>query len=276
MKALVFYGQKDLRLVPDWPDPPPPKEGEVTIEVSWTGICGTDIEDWQHGTGITPVDKPHPLTGRMAPLVMGHEFSGHVAELGKGVDGFNIGQPVAVEIMLFCGECYHCQRHDFAICSQMAAIGQQDDGGFAPYVNVPAINLLPLPEGSREDVAALAEPVAVGVRAIRKARQQVGERVAVIGAGPIGLATLEAAYANGASEAYMLAHGGKRAEVAAAVGATHVFDTREPHWEEEYWDLTNGLGVDIVYESGGNVGAMVEGLRIVRRGGKHSPSTPST
>jgi (R,R)-butanediol dehydrogenase/meso-butanediol dehydrogenase/diacetyl reductase len=268
MKAVVFYGQNDIRLVDDWPEPPPPKDGEVKIEVSWAGICGTDIEDWQYGTGITPVDEPHPLTGRMAPLVLGHEFSGRVAELGPGVNGFDIGQPVAVEILRFCGECYWCQRHDFALCTQMAAIGQQDDGGLAPYVNIPAFNLFPLPEGGREDLAALAEPVAVMVRAVRKGRIQVGDRVAVIGAGMIGLAGQEVAFATGASEVYMLAHGGHRAEVSAELGATHVFDTREPNWEEEYWDRTHGLGVDLVLECGGNVGAVVQALQIVRRGGR--------
>jgi (R,R)-butanediol dehydrogenase/meso-butanediol dehydrogenase/diacetyl reductase len=267
VKALVFYGKNDIRIEDNWPDPPPPAEGEVTVEVSFAGICGTDIEDWQHGT-IVPTEQPHPLSGRMAPLVLGHEFSGRVAELGAEVEGLRIGQPVAVEILGFCGRCYHCQRHDFAICKKMFAYGQQHDGGFARYVNIPAYNLFPLPEGGREDVAALAEPVAVAVRAVRKARQEVGSRVAVIGAGPIGLAQQEVAFANGASEVIMLAHGGKRAQIAAELGATHLLDTREPTWEEEYWDLTDGIGVDIVYETGGNIGAMVDGLRIVRRGGR--------
>lgn len=268
MKALLFYGQKDIRLVEDWPVPRPPREGEVQIDVSWCGVCGTDIEDWQYGTGITPVDRPHPLTGRMAPLVLGHEFSGRIAELGPGVVDLKIGQPVAVEVLRFCGKCYWCQRHDFALCPQMAAIGQQDDGAFAPCVNVPAYNAIPLPDGGREDIAALAEPVAVMVRAVRKGRLRPGERVAVVGAGPIGLAGQEVAFACGASEVYMLAHGGKRALVAKELGATYVFDTRDPHWEEEYWDMTHGMGVDVVLESGGNVNAMVEALRIVRRGGR--------
>lgn len=268
MKALVYYGNKDIRLELAWPEPPPPPEGEVRIAVSWAGICGTDIEDWQCGPTIVPVGKPHPLTGRMAPLVLGHEFSGRVAGLGRGVKGFQEGQPVAVEVLRFCGQCYWCQRHDFPLCKQMAAIGQQDDGGFAPFVNVPAFNLFPLPEGGREDIAALAEPVAVMVRATRKARMHAGETAAVIGAGPIGLAGQEVAFASGASEVYMLAHGGKRGQVAMDLGATHVFDTRQPDWEQEYWDLTSGRGVDIVMETGGNVESMVVGLRIVRRGGR--------
>jgi (R,R)-butanediol dehydrogenase / meso-butanediol dehydrogenase / diacetyl reductase len=267
MKALVFYGKNDIRLEENWAAPPPPPEGFVQIDVSWAGICGTDIEDWKHST-IVPTEAPHSLSGRMAPLVLGHEFSGRVAALGPGVNGLEIGQPAAVEILGWCGTCFHCQRHDFAICDQMFAYGQQSDGGFARYVNIPAFNIFPLPEGGREDLAAIAEPVAVAVRGVRKARQEVGARVAVIGAGAIGLAQLAVALANGASQAIMLAHGGYRAQVAAELGATHVLDTRESTWEEEYRDLTGGLGVDIVYETGGNIGAMVDGLRIVRRGGR--------
>ncbi|MGA2111613.1 MAG: alcohol dehydrogenase catalytic domain-containing protein [Anaerolineales bacterium] len=268
MKALVYYGNKDIRLEDDWPEPAPPKEGEVRIAVSWAGICGTDIEDWQRGPTIVPVGKPHPLTGRMAPLVLGHEFSGRVARLGPGVRALKEGEPVAVEILRFCGQCYWCQRHDFALCKQMAAIGQQDDGGFAPYVNVPAFNLFPLPQGGREDVAALAEPVAVMVRAVRKGRLRPGETVAIVGAGMIGLAGQEVAFAAGASEVFMLAHGGKRAQLSQELGATHVFDTRQAHWQEEYWDLTSGRGADVVLETGGNVNSMVLGLKMVRRGGR--------
>jgi (R,R)-butanediol dehydrogenase/meso-butanediol dehydrogenase/diacetyl reductase len=150
----------------------------------------------------------------------------------------------------------------------MAAIGQQDDGGFAPYVNVPAFNLFPLPQGGREDVAALAEPVAVMVRAVRKGRLRPGETVAIVGAGMIGLAGQEVAFAAGASEVFMLAHGGKRAQLSQELGATHVFDTRQAHWQEEYWDLTSGRGADVVLETGGNVNSMVLGLKMVRRGGR--------
>ena len=108
MKALVFHGRGDIRYEENWPDPAPPTADEVTIAVSWCAICGTDIEDYTHG-GIIPIGTPHPTSGRMAPLVFGHEFVGRVAEVGKNVKHLRPGQKVAVECVVGCGKCY-CVR----------------------------------------------------------------------------------------------------------------------------------------------------------------------
>jgi (R,R)-butanediol dehydrogenase/meso-butanediol dehydrogenase/diacetyl reductase len=267
MKALVFHNVGDIRYEPDWADARAPGQGEVRIATSWCGICGTDIEDYERG-GVVPLDKPHPLSGRMAPLVLGHEYSGRVAELGPGVEGLAVGQKVAVECVRTCRNCYWCDRHQYALCANMVSVGQQDDGGMAEYFVAPADNCIPIPEGMSEDVAALAEPVAVMVRAARKARLQPGETVAVIGAGPIGLAGIAVARAAGASQVIAIARGGRRAAVAAEMGASRVLNSREEGWREAFADATRGMNANVVFDTGGSVGAMRVALELAGRAGR--------
>jgi (R,R)-butanediol dehydrogenase/meso-butanediol dehydrogenase/diacetyl reductase len=268
MKAIVFHGPRDIRLEGSWPDTPPPAPGEVTVDVSWCGVCGTDIEEWQSGVGIIPVDEPHPLTGRKAPLVLGHEFSGRVARLGGGVRGLQEGQSVAAEVVIACRECYYCQRHDFPLCPRTGAIGQSTDGAFCRYVNVPAYNLFPLPEGAREDVAALAEPVSVAVHAVRRGNVRPGHRVAVIGAGPIGLACQAVALVAGASDVFTVEANPRRLQAARSLGATAVFDANDPHWQEAFDDITEGRGADVVLETGASPASVTTGLQLTGRGGR--------
>ncbi len=268
MKAVVLYGQHDIRLETDWPEPPPPGPGEVTIEVSWCGVCGTDIEGWQFGLGIFPVDEPHPLTGRKTPLVLGHEFSGRIARLGEGADGLRIGQPVASEVVVACGACHYCQRHYFSLCPQTGAIGMSSDGAFARFVNMPAHNAFPLPAGFPEDIAALAEPVAVGVHAARRGGIRPGHRVLVIGAGPIGLACLAVARIAGASDVYVAELNPRRLRVARDLGATEAFDGDDAGWPDALLDLTGGRGADVVLETGASAVSFAAGLRSTAPGGR--------
>jgi len=268
MKAIVFHGPHDIRLEEDWPDTPAPAPGEVTVDVSWCGVCGTDIEEWQSGVGIIPLDEPHALTGRQAPLVLGHEFSGRVAKLGDGVDGLRVGQSVAAEVVIACRDCYYCQRHNYSLCPRTGAIGQSTDGAFRRSVNVPAYNLFPLPEGGREDVAALAEPVAVAVHAVRRGNVRPGQRVAVVGAGPIGLACQAVALIAGASDVYTVEFNARRLQAARSLGATEVFDANDPLWQEAFLDITQGRGADVVLETGASTSSVTSGLGLTGRGGR--------
>jgi (R,R)-butanediol dehydrogenase/meso-butanediol dehydrogenase/diacetyl reductase len=150
----------------------------------------------------------------------------------------------------------------------MVSVGQMDDGGMADYFNIPAENCIPIPDTLGEDVAAVAEPLAVMVRAARKGRIQVGDVVAVVGGGPIGLCGMSVARTAGASKVIAVAHGGKRAEVATQMGATHVLDSREEGWMEAYLDITSGLRADAVIDTGGNIEAMRLALELTNRGGR--------
>jgi len=138
----------------------------------------------------------------------------------------------------------------------------------ADYFIAPAQNCIPIPDHLGEDMAALTEPLAVMVRAMRRARVRPGDVVTIIGAGPIGLCGIAAARAAGASKVIAIAHGGKRGEVAAQVGAMHVLNSKEEGWREEYYEITSGLGSDVVIDAGGNVQAMRLAVELTRRQGR--------
>jgi (R,R)-butanediol dehydrogenase/meso-butanediol dehydrogenase/diacetyl reductase len=142
------------------------------------------------------------------------------------------------------------------------------DGAFAREVNVPAYNLFPLPDGAREDVAALAEPVAVGVHAARRGQIRSGQRVVVMGAGPIGLACLAVARISGASDVYTVELNPRRLQAARDLGATEVFDGNDPDWEGALLDATEGRGADVVLETGASATSFATGLRLTGRGGR--------
>ncbi|HMD89703.1 MAG TPA: alcohol dehydrogenase catalytic domain-containing protein [Anaerolineaceae bacterium] len=267
MKAIVFYNVGDIRFEPNWPEPRPLKPDEVRIATDWCGICGTDMEDYKTGA-IIPVGKPHPVSGRMAPMVIGHEYSGRVMELGSEVKGLKIGQRVAIECLRVCGHCFWCKRGEYAACLNQVSIGQVDDGGMADCFNVPAMNCIPIPDSLPADAAALAEPLAVMVRGVQKGRVQVGDIVTIIGAGAIGLCGIAAARLAGASQVIALTHGGNRAEAARQMGASTVLDTREDYWKEAFYDLTHGLGSDVVIEACANLAGMREAVELTRRQGR--------
>jgi len=267
MKAVVFHGVKDIRYEPDWPEPRLLRPGEVKIASSWCGICGTDMEDYKHGA-VIPIGEPHPESGRMAPLVIGHEYSGRIAEIGPGVEGLQVGQKVAVECLRVCHRCYWCQRGEYASCLNQVSIGQMDDGGMADYFIAPAENCIPLPDNMPEDVAALTGPLAVMVRGVRKGRVMAGEVVTVVGAGTIGLMGIAAARVAGASQIIAITHGGKRAEVASLMGATHVLNSKEEGWRQAFLDITHGMGSEVVIDAGGNLAAMRLAVDLTMRRGR--------
>ena len=267
MKAIVFHGVHDIRYEADWPEPRPLRPGEARIASSWCGICGTDMEDYRRGV-VIPVGRPHPESGRMAPLVIGHEYSGRIAEVGPGVQGLRVGQRVAIECVRVCHRCIWCRRGEYASCLNQVSIGQMDDGGMADCFIVPAENCIPIPDDMPEDVAALAEPLAVMVRGVRRGRVMVGDVVTVVGAGAIGLMGIAAARVAGASKVIAVTHGGKRAEIARLMGASDVLNSKESGWKEEFLDLTDGLGSEVVIDAGGNLAAVRLAIELTMRRGR--------
>ncbi|MCD4672648.1 MAG: alcohol dehydrogenase catalytic domain-containing protein [Anaerolineaceae bacterium] len=267
MKAVVFHNVKDIRYEPNWPEPHPLREGEVLIATSWCGICGTDMEDYTRGA-IIPIGEPHPVSGRMAPMVIGHEYSGRIAEVGPGVKDLKVDQKVAIECVKVCHRCYWCKLGEYASCLNQVSIGQVDDGGMAEYFIVPAENCIPIPEEMPDDIAAMAEPLAVMVRGVRRGRVTVGDLVTVVGAGTIGLMGIAVARAAGARKVISIAHGGHRAEVASLMGASHVLNSKEDGWHEEFMDITNGLGSEVVIDAAGNLSAMRMAVDLTMRRGR--------
>jgi len=193
--AAVYHARRDVR-VQDWPAPPSPPPGWVTVAVSYCGICGTDIEEYLQGPVVIPT-TPHPLTGAHLPLVLGHEGAGVVVAAGAG-SGIDAGTRVGLENSVSCGHCAACLSGNRQLCPQLAVMGLMMDGALAEAVNVPAYMCVPLPAGLPDDAGALAESLSVAVRAVRRAGPIAGVDVQVFGAGTIGLMAAQVARATGA------------------------------------------------------------------------------
>ena len=193
--AAVYHGRRDIR-VQDWPAPPTPPPGWVTVAVTYCGICGTDIEEYLHGPVVIPT-TPHQLTGAHAPLVLGHEGAGVVVAVGAG-SGIDTGTRVGLENSVSCGHCAACLSGNRQLCPELAVMGLMMDGALAEAVNVPAYMCAALPTGLPDEAGALAESLSVAVRAVRRAGTVAGVDVYVFGAGTIGLMAAQVARAAGA------------------------------------------------------------------------------
>jgi (R,R)-butanediol dehydrogenase/meso-butanediol dehydrogenase/diacetyl reductase len=265
MRAARWHARGDVR-VEEVPVPRP-GPGELLLRVSWCGICGTDVEEYRDGPVVIPVDRPNALTGQAAPVTLGHEFAGEVVEVGAEVEGFALGDRVVPDICLFCGECHFCRRHEYALCLSWAAIGLHGDGGLAEYVKVPARQCVRLPDAIGDEEAALIETTEVAVRAVRKAGIRLGDSVAIVGDGAVGLITLQVARAAGATTVVLLGHRAGRLELGRRLGATAAINTHDPAWAAAVGDLTDGLGADVAIECGGRPEAIRDSIAATRKGG---------
>ena len=267
MKAVVWHGREDVR-VEDVVDAPAPRDGEVRARVEWCGICGTDIEEWLHGPVWIPTEEPHALTGRRAPMILGHEIAARVVDVGSSVDGFAEGDLIAVEGLFGCGECWWCLRHQANLCALFADVGLQFDGGLAEYVTLPAATCAVVPLGVPPEDAALAEPVAVAIRAVRRSRLSLGESAAVFGAGMIGLSCVVAATAAGASPVVVIEPDARRRELSMGLGASAAFAPGDGAWLEATKELTGGRGPDVCLDAAGTTGTGPAAIAACRRGGR--------
>jgi (R,R)-butanediol dehydrogenase/meso-butanediol dehydrogenase/diacetyl reductase len=266
MKAAVWYGRKDVR-VEDAPEPPAPGPGIVKIKVYQTGICGSDLHEYDVGPIFIPTEEPHPLTGRKAPLILGHEFSGEIVEIGKGVKNVKVGDRVAPDAAQHCGECYMCRVNRYSVCEKLAFTGLMADGAFAEYVNVPAYTCFKLLPEISPEAGALVEPIAVGIHAIRQGKVMEGDTVAIVGAGTIGLVTIQAARAAGARKVFSIEVAKSRKEFAKGLGAI-VLDPKETDVAAEIRDQTGGQGVDVAIECIGKAETVNTCIQCTRRGGR--------
>jgi len=266
MKALRWHGQRDIR-IEEVPEPSPGK-GEVKIKVKWCGICGTDLSEYAEGPIILPAKRPHPLTGKQPPIILGHEFSGEIVEVGSEVTGFAVGERVTVNPLIVCNDCFWCKWGRYNECARLATLGLGADGAFAEYVIAPAYGCYKLPPEVSDEMGALCETLAVLVRACKRGEVAPGDSVAVIGAGPVGLLALQTAKASGASKVFVIEPIPKRREIAKKLGATAVYDPQEVDAGKEIAKLTNGIRADVTIECVGSGPAMETALKVSRRAGK--------
>lgn len=228
---------------------PVPGAGEVLVRVRSCGICGSDLH-WYHGELTVPHVCP------------GHEIAGEVADVGAGVTALAAGDPVTVEGIASCGGCEACTRGDYHLCPRLGIVGVTIPGGFADYLVMPARHCFRVPAGVPFPTAALCEPLAVAVHGVRLAGLEIGQRVAVLGAGTIGLMAVVAARAGGAGEIIVTARRPHQRAAALALGADRVLD------ENDVEGVLVEAPADLVVETvGGAAGTLHAAVSASRPGG---------
>jgi len=250
MEALVYQGPEQITL--EELDIPVPAADEVLVEVRSVGICGSELEGFMGHSSI-----------RVAPLVMGHEFCGHIVKLGAKVKSLSIGSKVVVNPLIACGSCDRCLAGKQNVCRSRRIIGIHRPGAFARFVTAPAANVLPVPEELDSSLASLAEPLAVSIHAVKLGVQPL-EEVLIFGAGPIGLLTLQAARHMGAGRITLVDLQASRLEHAAKLGAAVV----HPGELESRWSELFPRGIDVIIDCVGVQPTREQAMRLVNPGGR--------
>jgi (R,R)-butanediol dehydrogenase/meso-butanediol dehydrogenase/diacetyl reductase len=257
MKALRLHGKGDLRYE-DIPEPSP-GPGQVKVKINLAGICGSDLEEYVVGPDMIGIGD--------LPLTIGHEFVGRVVAVGGGVTDFKVGERVSGVGYWVCGECFFCQRGLYNLCLNLNFTGVSVDGCMAEYMISPSYSLCTLPDSVSDEAGALVEPLAVAIHAVHQGNVRPGDTVAIVGDGTIGLCSLLAAKAAGASEVYVVAKHRGRGAIASALGATAVVYLDEGNTVELIRNLASGLGVDVSIECVGRPDTPQLSVELARRGG---------
>lgn len=267
MLAARYYGKRDIR-IEEVAEPSIGAPDDVLIEVSWCGICGTDLHEYTVGPIVIPT-MPHPLTKAQLPQILGHELSGTVVEVGGSVRSVAPGDRVAVMPAIICGHCDYCRAGLGHLCESFACTGlSSHSGGLARYAVVKEYQVSPLPESVTDLEGALVEPASVAAHGIDLAKVSAGDVVLVTGAGPIGsLAALYAA-ACGAAAVIISEPNPARAARARALDVGPVVDPRGGELEDLLKTMTRGLGADVGAECSGTSAGLSSALDNVRRGGR--------
>ena len=253
MKAVVCYGDNVLKLE-EKPKPEASGRG-VLIKVSAAGICGSDHAVFS-GKG---------LSWARYPVTPGHECSGVVEEVGEEVKGFQKGDGVAVDNYLCCGKCKYCKTGRYFLCEEHAEIGMTIDGGFAEYCVVPDTNLVKLPEGLSPVEAVLVEPLATALRACYDARICAGDRVVVLGCGPLGALLAHVSCLMGGS-VYLVGRGERLQWARKKLSAVCV-DSTKAGWADVLRKEIGG-GAEVAFEASGASDMVLTGTSLLRKTGR--------
>lgn len=258
MRASLITGRERIE-VRDVPEPEA-RPGAAVVAIERCGICGTDVSAWRSG-------DPYP------PFLCGHEWVGRVAAAGRGVTGVREGDRAVMGVPVACGACSECRAGLAHRCGAIMALAYgihpltPPHGGYAPRIAVPADHLVVVPEDLDVDAAAQAEPATVALHAVRRRSPRLGDRVLVLGAGPIGLYACQLARIAGAGEVYVLEPKAERRALASQLGATLALEPGAEANETIRARTAGSLGVDLVYECSGSQAAVDAGFELVRPGG---------
>ena len=258
MRALLLTTYKNLELA-DLPVPTPAPD-EVLIHVAACGICGSDVHGYDGGSGR-----------RIPPIVMGHEAAGIISAVGSSVKDFAPGDRVTFDSTVYCGACPNCLRGDVNLCDNRQVLGvscgdYRRAGAFAEFVAVPARILHRLPENLPFAEAAMLEAVAVAIHGVNLASLQPTDTALVIGAGTIGVLTLQAVRAAGCAKVFVTDVDQDRLNLAKQLGATETLLSNET-LQSQVLQLTNNQGVDVALECVGRNETVAAAIDATRKGG---------
>lgn len=260
MKAIVKYakgyGNLEIREVPK----PEIKNTEVLIEIKASGICGSDLQHYETGDHL------------IIPVILGHEFSGEVVEIGKDVGGWEIGERIVSETHAqTCQECYLCKSGNYHLCKNRKGFGSSVNGAFTKYIAVPARLLHRIPDELSYPEAALLQPAADIAHAVfTMTHVTPGDTVLVLGPGPMGLLTIEFSRVIGAGKIIVagLDEDQARLAIATQIGGDYCINVSKEDLVEKVNGLTQGRGADVVFEVSGSKAAFLAGLKAMGRRGQ--------
>ena len=259
MKALVLEEYK--KLVIDEVPAPEVAPNEVLVRVKSCGICGSDIHGFDGGSGR-----------RIPPVIMGHEASGTVDQVGSDVSRLRPGDRVTFDSTISCGQCSFCRRGEPNLCDNRRVLGVSCEdyrrhGAFAELVNVPEYIVFPIPDNLSFDEAALVEPISVAVHAVNRTPVRLGDTAVVIGAGMIGLLTIQALRTAGCGTIISVDLEDDRLAIARDVGADDILNSRHVDIPATIREMTAGLGADIAIEAVGADATVRMSIDSARKGG---------
>lgn len=234
-------------------------DNEVLVKVEKGAICGTDIHLYHWNTWCENVNAKNPM-------VIGHEYCGHVVEAGKAIKSLQVGDKVAAETHIPCGTCMMCRTGKQHICQNMGIIGVHADGAFAEYTVLPEVCAWKLPDDLDPAIGAVYEPFGIAVHGVTR-DQVAGVPTVITGCGPIGLFAVGVARASGASKVFAVDVKDNRLELARKMGADYVINSTKIDPAEFILEHTGGLGAGALIELSGNAQAVKAGLKGLRKGG---------
>jgi L-iditol 2-dehydrogenase len=259
MKGLVLVAASRFEIR----DLPKPEIGpdEVLVRVKACGICGSDVHGMDGSTGR-----------RKPPIIMGHEASGVVAEVGEAVRRWQVGDRVTFDSTVYCGHCHFCRRGDVNLCDNRQVLGVscdefKRDGAFAQYVAVPERIVVGLPATVSFEQAAMVEPVSIAVHAVARVPVQFNDTAVVVGAGMIGLLVIQALKTRGCGFVMAVDTKQERLDLARQLGADKCFAPQDGDVVEEVMKRTAGRGADLAVEAVGFAATVKTAVRVVRKGG---------
>jgi len=258
LKAVRFYDKQDIRI--EDIDVPKPEAGGLLVKIEACTICGTDLKMYHKGN---PRIKP--------PQTIGHEFVGNIVEIGKGTDGFSVGERVTMATSISCGGCSVCRSGCTNRCENLKPISYDYPGAFAEYIAIPPQgvaggNVVKVPD-SLGDLAALAEPTSCAINSQILAGVKMGDTVVILGCGPLGAIHAQVAKANGATQIIVTQRSDKRLKLAEMLDVDAIINVTKEDPIDAVMRLTDGVGADVAIVTAPDATAQEQAFSMVCKGG---------